>query len=71
MLRAILKFKSGSTLNVKADRIELDKDFVVVKQGDKLIARIREEIVDAYYLIKTKKPEVKQWLKEECSPKQS
>ena len=63
MLRAILKFKSGSTLNVKADRIELDKDFVVVKQGDKLIARIREEIVDAYYLIKTKKPEVKQWLK--------
>lgn len=59
MQRAVLKFKNGSTLNVKADRIELDKDFVVVKQGDKLIARIREEIVDAYYLIKIKKQEVK------------
>lgn len=59
MQRAILKFKSGQSLNVKADSIELDKDFVVVRNGDKLIARIREDIVDAYYLVEIKETEVK------------
>ena len=61
MQRAVIKFKNGEHLNIKADYIGVANDFVELWNGEQRLGLIRQDIIDACYLTEKKEfTEVKQ-----------
>ena len=49
-MRAIIKFKDNSYINISADYIATQDDFVKVWNGENLVAMVRQDEVSACYL---------------------
>ena len=54
MQRAVIKFKNGEHLNIKADFIGVSNEFIELWNGEQRLGIIREEIIDACYLTEKK-----------------
>lgn len=49
-MRAIIKFKDSAYINIAADYIATQDDFIKVWNGENLVAMVRVEEVSACYL---------------------
>ena len=49
-MRAIIKFKDNSYINISADYIATQDDFIKVWNGENLVAMVRVEEVSVCYL---------------------
>ena len=49
-MRAIIRFKDNSYINISADYIATQDDFVKVWNGENLVAMVRQDEVSACYL---------------------
>lgn len=54
MTRVIIRFKDGEYLNIPADYIATQDDFIKVWQGENLVAIVRQDEVSVCYLSEKK-----------------